>query len=616
MKKLGAFGSDLTALAGFFDRPWSQPSAFLTAAHQAFVLAEAAFDLRALGRLAEAVEPMQAGLKASIAQKDWMNAAVDAGNLSQLTLTLGEVARAVPFGEQSVELADRSGDDFQRMGNRTTWADALHQAGRWEESATAFREAEAMQAELEPGYPRLYSLGGFQYCDLLLGRAEPAAGSGLDGLAGPASRPEEAERFRQVCQEVLERANEAQQVAESNHWLLDIALDHLTLGRAHLGMALAAPPPTAPGEDRAAGLAQAAEPLDRAVDGLRRAGQEHYLPLALLSRAALRRFRSNFSGAAADLAEALEIAERGPMRLYECDAHLEWARLCRDQGDLAAAREHLERARALVAETGYGRREREVRWLEGELAREEPAVRTEGATMTTSTPRFRVALSFPGEHRALIAQVAEALATVVGRDRVLYDKFLEAELARVDLDVYLPRLYREESELIVLFLCAEYKAKRWCRLEWRHIRQLISTVDAGRILLLSFGWPGDLSELGILPGDGMADLTGRSAAEIAGLILTRLNGSTAASPPGSPPPKPAPALTASPEQLLEHLRRLPGAQFEELVFRYDRDGSVPGKAEAQAVRAIELLRVLRSRDGGIGALEAELQRLRRGGGAG
>ena len=89
------------------------------------------------------------------------------------------------------------------------------------------------------------------------------------------------------------------------------------------------------------------------------------MPAGLLARAALRRFRSDFPGAAADLTEALEIAERGPMRRHECDAHLEWARLCRDQGDLAAARRHVARARALVNETGYGRREREVRWLEG-----------------------------------------------------------------------------------------------------------------------------------------------------------------------------------------------------------------------------------------------------------
>jgi tetratricopeptide (TPR) repeat protein len=361
--KLGAFGSELTALAGFFDSPWSQPSALLTAADQAFVLNEAAFDLRALGRLAEAIEPMQAALEVYIAQEDWKNAATLASNLSELTLTLGDVPRAVAFGKQSVELAYRSGDAFQRLARRTTWADALHQAGRWEESAPTFREAEVMQAERQPQHPRLYSGQGFQYCDLLLGRAEPEAGSGLDGLVGLDSRPEETERFRRTCREVLERARQTLEWAEkAGLSLLTVALDHLTLGRAHLGLAL-----TAPGEDRTAGLAQAAEQLDRAVDGLRRAAQEDDLPRGFLARAALRRFRSDFASAAADLADALEIAERGPMRLYECDAHLEWARLCRDQEDLAAARRHVARARVLVNETGYGRREREVAWLEKTL---------------------------------------------------------------------------------------------------------------------------------------------------------------------------------------------------------------------------------------------------------
>jgi tetratricopeptide (TPR) repeat protein len=358
--KLGAFGSDLVALASFFDRPWSQPSTRLNAADQAFILNQAAFRLRALGRLVEAVEPMQASLEVLIAQEDWKRAAQAASNLSELTLTLGDVPRAVAFGEQSVELADRSDDAFHRMSKRAIWADALHQASRWEESAAAFREAEAMQAERQPEYPRLYSVPGFRYCDLLLGRAEPEAGAGLEGLAGPGSCPEEAERFRQACREVLERARQTLEWVTPQNWLLDIALDHLTLGRAHLGLALT--------EDRTAGFAQAAEPLDRAVDGLRRAGREDDLPYGLLARAALRRFRSDFSGAAADLTEAVEIAERGQMRLFECDAHLEWARLCRDQGDLATARIHVARARVLVEETGYRRRDREVAWLEGECA--------------------------------------------------------------------------------------------------------------------------------------------------------------------------------------------------------------------------------------------------------
>jgi len=305
---------------------------------------------------------MQAGLEAQVRGKDWKNAAVSASNLSELTLTLGEVPRAVAFGEQSVELADRSGDAFWRMASRATLADALHQAGRWEESAEAFREAEAMQAEDQPQYPRLYSLRGYQYCDLLLSRAEPEDGAGLAGLA---ANPEPARRFREACREVRERADEALSIVlRGSKRLLDIALNHLSLGRAHFGLVLTAPAPATPGEESEAELARSAEHLDRAVEGLRQAGQEDYLPRGLLARAAFRRLRGDLAGAKADLDEALEIAERGSMRLHTCDAHLEWARLCFQQGDAAAARRHVGVARKTVEETGYGRREREVKYLE------------------------------------------------------------------------------------------------------------------------------------------------------------------------------------------------------------------------------------------------------------
>jgi len=364
LKKLGAFGSDLAALAGFFDRPWDQPSVRLRADTQAVVLNDAAFCLRALGRLAEAVPPMQAGLERRIAQENWKDAAISASNLSELTLTLGEVGRAVAFGEQSVALADRSGDASWRMASRTTRADALHQAGRWEESAEAFREAEAMQVKWRPEYPRLSSLQGYQYCDLLLSRGEPEDGAGLDGLA---EAPEEARQFREVCREVQERAEEAIKIATRHRWLLDIALDHLSQGRAHLGLALTAPVPATPGEEAEAAFAQAAEHLDRAVEGLRQSGNEDDLPRGLLARATFHRLRGNQSAAAADLSEAQEIAERGGMRLHACDAHLGWARLALQQGDAAAAREPVARARQLVNETGYQRREREVAWLEGRV---------------------------------------------------------------------------------------------------------------------------------------------------------------------------------------------------------------------------------------------------------
>ncbi|HEX5715238.1 MAG TPA: toll/interleukin-1 receptor domain-containing protein [Thermoanaerobaculia bacterium] len=364
LRKLGAFGSDLSALSGFFDRPWDQPSTSLTSADQALLLNEAGFELRAVGRLAEAVQPMEAGLGQCMATENWKTAAITAGNLSELTLTLGEVERAVAFGKQSVDLADRMGGAFQRMGKRTTLADALHQAGRWEESAEAFREAEALQAEDQPDYPRLYSLRGYLYCDLLLSRGEPEDGTATDGLAAD---PEASRRFCVACREVRERAEQTLQWAKQNRLsLLAIALDHLSLGRAHLGLALTAPR-TAPGEEAEADLVKAAEHLNHAVEGLRRAGQEHYFPLGLLARAALRRLRNQAASAEADLSEALEIAERGSMRLHECDTHLEWARLCRQRGDRDGLERHVTRARRLVEETGYERRRREVEWLEKAL---------------------------------------------------------------------------------------------------------------------------------------------------------------------------------------------------------------------------------------------------------
>ncbi len=91
--KLGAFGADLAALAGFFDPPWRRPIAGLTEEWKALVLNQAGVDLRALGRLAEAREPMQASLDAYIAQKSWMAAARIASNLSELALAAGTCPR-------------------------------------------------------------------------------------------------------------------------------------------------------------------------------------------------------------------------------------------------------------------------------------------------------------------------------------------------------------------------------------------------------------------------------------------------------------------------------------------------------------------------------------------
>ena len=133
--------------------------------------------------------------------------------------------------------------------------------------------------------------------------------------------------------------------------------------------------------------------------------------------------------------------------------------------------------------------------------------------------RFDVALSFPGDRRRFIQKVAEALAQQLHQKQVFYDRWYEAELARPNLDVYLQSIYRDEAELVVVFLCAQYEEKEWCGLEWRIIRDLIKRKQIEAVMLICLDRT-DIS--GLLSIDGYVDAKKRTAVDIGNLIIERL----------------------------------------------------------------------------------------------
>jgi hypothetical protein len=85
--------------------------------------------------------------------------------------------------------------------------------------------------------------------------------------------------------------------------------------------------------------------------------------------------------------------------------------------------------------------------------------------------RFHVALSFPGEHRDFVLDVAEALAARLTRDRVFYDEWYEAELLGAGGDLKLQAMY-EQADLVIPFF-SQYYEKQWCSLEWETIRGIL-----------------------------------------------------------------------------------------------------------------------------------------------
>lgn len=329
---LGAYGADLAVLSGFFDAPWNQLVEGLKDDDRAFLFGETGIDLRALGRLDEAVQLMRTALEILIEWGDWKNAAVNAGNFGQVYQTIGDLPQALKLDQQAVELSDRSIDRFQQLTRRANLAHVLHLAGHLTEAAAVFREAEDRLRQWQPTHSFLFAGAGFTYCTLLL----------------------DQERVP----DVKERSARMLEFAKLNNWLLHIALGDLALGRAWLLEAQLA---------GSVNPLEATEFLERAVKGLRKAGMIEYLPDGLLARAELHQFNGEYDGAERDLAEVHRIATRSGMGLHLADYHLESARLQVAQGNQDKAREHWATAKEMIERMGYHRRDKEVDELEEQL---------------------------------------------------------------------------------------------------------------------------------------------------------------------------------------------------------------------------------------------------------
>lgn len=132
---------------------------------------------------------------------------------------------------------------------------------------------------------------------------------------------------------------------------------------------------------------------------------------------------------------------------------------------------------------------------------------------------FKVAVSFSGEKRKYVSNVVDSLKSHLGKDQIFYDFDYQSQLARPNLDSLLQTIYRNNSDLVVVFLCKEYSTKEWCGLEWRAVKDIIKSKDNERVMLIRF----DDSEVdGVFSIDGYIDANHFSEIEISRFILERV----------------------------------------------------------------------------------------------
>ena len=144
--------------------------------------------------------------------------------------------------------------------------------------------------------------------------------------------------------------------------------------------------------------------------------------------------------------------------------------------------------------------------------------------------RFEVALSFAGDNkRDQVRRVASLIKKQLGDGRVFFDEWYKAEIAGLDADLVLQRIYGRDTRLVVTCVCQRYDEKPWTQLEWRAIRALEQNLrDAStdnvkrlRILPLRFG-DGEVDGLYASSISIVPDVRKDQDQEIADLILERL----------------------------------------------------------------------------------------------
>lgn len=345
--KLGTVSADLEALTCFFNppmddptiSPWKYPVASITGKWRALLFGQAGYRLWLLGRLEEAITPMEEALDADVtrakeasgdkqAWRAWKYASISADTVANIYLSLGDLDQALSRSKKAVKYAEDSGDPDQIVSALSTKGDVLHHQGNLLESQENFERAKGIKGAGKQIFLFPHSLGHRRH-DLLLSQG----------------------KYSEV-QHAVKRLLESPESKDFD--LIDFALLYLSLGQAYLFQS--------PSMD-----AEAITNLNLAMDYLRRAGRVVHIPRGRLALADLYLMRGDFKEAKINLDEALATATRNQTELHQADCHLKYARLYLEQGENEKAQESWAKAKEIIDRRGYHRRDKDIKDLEVRL---------------------------------------------------------------------------------------------------------------------------------------------------------------------------------------------------------------------------------------------------------
>ncbi|MBF0401995.1 MAG: hypothetical protein HQL90_14680 [Magnetococcales bacterium] len=327
LAKLGAYSSELAALAGFFPDGWDRPPvvADLAPGDRAWLLAEAAFCLTVLGRVEEALGPQEEGMLLEMQRGAAEGAARAAVALCDLQMATGRLRAALDTADKGKAWAERHHLPVLHWVLVTKRAVVLQRLGQWSESLAEFEEAEAVPIQITPDDMLFMGIVEKAHVEFLLERQ----GAELEVL--------------------LQRAERAQEQAEYSNKPFWITLSLLCKCRVLMEMGQGS---------------QVITPLFKAaVATADSEGETPLLAEILLQRATALYQQGERHAAQRDLATVLEIARRWGLPLLEVDGRILEGEMLLDEQRYKEVEARLLRVEELVAETEYDQHRGAVRAL-------------------------------------------------------------------------------------------------------------------------------------------------------------------------------------------------------------------------------------------------------------
>jgi hypothetical protein len=135
-----------------------------------------------------------------------------------------------------------------------------------------------------------------------------------------------------------------------------------------------------------------------------------------------------------------------------------------------------------------------------------------------ATYNYDIALSFAGEDRSYVSQVAQLLQDK--GIKVFYDSFEEEHLLGKNLYDYLSDLYQNQAMFTIMFISEYYAKKLWTNHERQAMQSRAFREQQEYILPVRFD---DTKIPGLLDTIGYLSLANRTPEQLVGLIEKKLN---------------------------------------------------------------------------------------------